>query len=70
MVGDFHQFPPVATKASAPLFWPSNVEKDTHEEQVGRHIYEQFDIVVRLKTQVRVTDAEWTDLLRHVHNGT
>lgn len=47
LVGDFHQFLPVATKASAPLFWPCQVEKDTHEELVGRRIYEQFDVVVR-----------------------
>ncbi|KIO11182.1 hypothetical protein M404DRAFT_20672 [Pisolithus tinctorius Marx 270] len=69
LVSDFHQFPPVATKASVPLFWPCNVEKDTEDELLGRRIYEQFDIVVQLKTQVRVTDPEWHDLLQHVHNG-
>ncbi|KIN94791.1 hypothetical protein M404DRAFT_98806, partial [Pisolithus tinctorius Marx 270] len=30
---------------------------------LGRRIYEEFDVVVRLKSQVRVTDAEWVDLL-------
>ena len=27
LVGDFHQFPPVANKASAPLYWPSKPEQ-------------------------------------------
>ncbi|KAI6138418.1 hypothetical protein BKA82DRAFT_949288, partial [Pisolithus tinctorius] len=68
LVGDFHQFPLVATKASAPLFWPCNVERDT-DELLGHRIYEQFDVMVRLKTQVRVTDPGWLDLLQHVWNG-
>ncbi|KIN94128.1 hypothetical protein M404DRAFT_169106, partial [Pisolithus tinctorius Marx 270] len=41
----------------------------SEEELLGRRIYEQFNVVVRLKTQVRVTDAEWVDLLQHVRNG-
>ncbi|KIO13324.1 hypothetical protein M404DRAFT_18813 [Pisolithus tinctorius Marx 270] len=69
LVGDFHQFLLVATKASAPLFWPCNMERDTEDELLGRHIYEQFDVVVRLKTQVRVTDPRWLDLLQHIRNG-
>jgi PIF1-like helicase len=69
LVGDFHQFPPVVTKKSAPLFWPCNPSVDTKEEMVGRKIYEEFNIVVRLKQQVRVTDTEWNDLLQHVCYG-
>ena len=33
-----------------------------------RPLYEQFAIV-RLKTQIRVTDPEWLDLLQHVWHG-
>jgi len=66
LVGDFHQFPPVAAKASAPLYCPCNAEKDSDYDVLGRKIYEQFDQVVRLKTQIRVMDADWLDLLQHV----
>ena len=66
LVGDFHQFPPVAAKPSAPLYWPCNPEKDTDKDMLGRKLYEQFEEVVRLKTQVRVTDEPWLDLLQHV----
>jgi len=68
-VGDFHQFPPVAAKPSAPLYCPSNPEKDTDNEMVGRKLYEQFDVVVRLKSQVRVTDPHWLDVLQHIQHG-
>lgn len=69
LVGDFHQFPPVAAKPSAPLYWLCNQEKDTDNDTVGRQLYEQFDIVVQLKTQVQVTDLDWLDLLQHVRHG-
>ncbi|KAG2738881.1 hypothetical protein P692DRAFT_20757349, partial [Suillus brevipes Sb2] len=69
IVGDFHQFPPVAAKKSAALYYPCDSSKDTAEEMLGRKIYEQFTTVVRLKEQVRVTDPEWNDLLRHVRHG-
>ena len=69
LVGDFHQFPPVASKPSAPLYWPCKPEKDNEMEILGRKLYEQFDTVVRLKTQVRITDPEWVDLLQHARHG-
>ena len=69
LVGDFHQFPPIATKPSAALYWPCNPDKDTDKDMLGRKLYEQFDMVVHLKTQVRVTDSEWLDLLQHVRHG-
>jgi len=69
LVGDFHQFPPVVTKKSAPLYWPCNSLKDTTNEILGRQIYEQFDVVVQLKTQVRVIDPDWVELLQHVRHG-
>ena len=69
LVGDFHQFPPVAAKPSAPLYCPCNPEKDMDNKMVGRKLYEQFDVIVRLKTQVRVTDPHWLDVLQHIWHG-
>lgn len=69
LVGDFHQFPPVACRRSAPLYWPSNPSRNKTEEILGRKAYEQFRTVVRLKKQVRVQDAEWNDALQHVRHG-
>jgi PIF1-like helicase len=67
--GDLHQFPPVAGRASAPLYYPINQSRDTEDEINGRILYEQFRIVVKLRRQVRVTDPEWMDLLRHGRHG-
>ena len=69
LVGDFHQFPPVAAKPSASLYWPCNPEKDTDEDMMGQQLYKQFNVVVQLKTQVQVTDHNWQDLLQHVQHG-
>jgi hypothetical protein len=66
LAGDFHQFPPVVSRRSAPLFYPNNSRFDNTEELIGREIYEQFNIVVRLTKQVRVEDPIWLDILQHV----
>ncbi|KAG2085335.1 uncharacterized protein F5147DRAFT_589076, partial [Suillus discolor] len=52
IVGDFHQFQPVATRRSAPLFWPCDTARDTTDEQLGRNVYEEFTVVVQLKEQI------------------
>lgn len=69
LVGDFHQFPPVVSKKSAPLYYPSNNVSDCAEKMTGRKIHEQFTYVVCLKQQVRVTDSVWSDLLQHGRHG-
>ena len=69
LVGDFHQFPPVASGTSSPLYVPCNPSKDSALDMLGRKLYEQFDVVVRLTTQVRVTDQVWVDLLRRARHG-
>lgn len=69
IIGDFHQFPPVAVKKSTALYYPCDSSKDTAEDMLGRKIYEQFTTIVRLKEQVRVTDPEWNELLHHVRHG-
>ena len=48
LVGDFHQFPPVASAGTSALYVPSNPSKDSALAMLGRKLYEQFDVVVRL----------------------
>jgi len=67
--GDFHQFPPVCSRKTAPLYWPASMD-DSNEENVGSKLYSKFNKVVILKDQVRVTDIGWLELLRHAHHGT
>ena len=68
-IGDFHQFPPVVTCQSAPLYWPVDSRRGTEEEILGRNIFEQFTTVVQLKKQMRVRGPKWHDLLQHVQYG-
>ena len=68
--GDLHQFPPVASRARAALYYPANLSlKDTEDEVLGRMIYEQFQTVVILTQQVRVSDPIWRKLLDHLRKG-
>ena len=69
VAGDFHQFPPVVARQSAPLYWPIDSRRDSEDEILGRKIFEQFTTVVQLKKQIRVQDPEWHDLLQHVRYG-
>jgi hypothetical protein len=67
--GDPHQFPPVARAIRDALFYPSDEFRDSHESQIGRAIYEEFETVVILKEQMRVTDNVWHEFLQHLHHG-
>ena len=69
LVGDFHQFPPVVARLSAPLYWPADSRNDSEDDILGRKIFEQFTTVVQLKKQVRVQDDVWHDVLQHVRHG-
>ena len=69
LVGDFHQFPPVVARRSAPLYWPVNSRQDTEEDILGRKIFEQFSTVVKLNKQIRVQDAVWQNVLQHIRYG-
>ena len=69
VTGDFHQFPPVVARQSAPLYWPVDSRRDSEEEIIGRKIFEQFTTVVQLKKQMRIQDPQWHDLLQHVRYG-
>ena len=69
--GDFHQFPPVASKRMAALYYPNDPTnvKETVEDQLGRGIYESFHTVVILHEQVRIEDPTWRTFLTHLRNG-
>jgi hypothetical protein len=69
ILGDFHQFPPVARPIRDALYYPSNAETDSLGSQIGRAIYEEFTMVVTLKEQKRVTDPVWHDFLRNLRTG-
>ena len=57
--GDFHHFPPVARSIRDALYYPSNTETDSLQSQNGRAVYEEFQTVVTLKEQKRVSDPIW-----------
>uniref|UniRef100_D8PLN3 DNA helicase n=1 Tax=Schizophyllum commune (strain H4-8 / FGSC 9210) TaxID=578458 RepID=D8PLN3_SCHCM len=59
---------PVGSSPSDRLYHPSS-PKDTPLMQAGRQIYEEFDTVVVLKEQMRVTDAGWKDFLHRLRYG-
>ncbi|CUA73486.1 hypothetical protein RSOLAG22IIIB_05336 [Rhizoctonia solani] len=71
LCGDLHQFPPVASSSHGALYHPT--KPGTSPSQVnqaaGRSLYEKFDTVVMLKTQVRVSDPEWRGFLDALRRG-
>lgn len=69
IVGDFHQFPPVACKENTPLYWPLNVNKDRTDKILGRQLFKKFEHVVIMREQVHVVDPVWLDFLRHARRG-
>ena len=63
--GDLHQFPPVASPkkelyCSLP---PNNIAL------IGRNLYEQFNVVIRLEEQIRIHDAVWDGILHRARSG-
>ena len=69
LLGDFHQFPPVARSIRDALYYPTNPQTDSVGSQVGRATYEEFTTVVVLKEQKRVIDHTWLEFLSHLRNG-
>ena len=66
LMGDFHQFPPVANATSA-LYSLSPIW--TPEAAQGRALYKRFDTVAQLQIQIHVRDAVWTELLGRLRVG-
>ena len=65
LLGDFHQFPPVA-----------NPKKELYNSnppvglcKTGRALYEQFDTVIKLDQQMRVRDPTWNDILQRTRTS-
>lgn len=65
--GDFHQFPPVGKKGSA--LYCDTKDGDRPKAKLGRELFLQFDTVVFLNEQVRVTDKVWTEILERLRIG-
>lgn len=63
LIGNLHQFLPVALAGTSALYVPSNPSEASTLAMLERKLYEQFGVVVRLTTQVRVKDSLWVDLL-------
>ena len=63
LLGDFHQFPPVANSHASLYASPSISSKETTMRVVGRNIYVQFKTVVTLMEQMRITDNVWRQIL-------
>lgn len=59
LLGDFHQFPLISSKQNT--LYCTSVVKDN--PQLGRALYKQFDIVIKLEEQMRITDQVWVDIL-------
>ena len=65
LMGDFHQFPPVGN-SNAALYCPA-LSRNT--SIVGKAIYLQFDTVITLVKQERMTDHVWMLLLQRARVG-
>jgi hypothetical protein len=65
LLGDPHQFPPVATSHKE-LYCPNPIGDAS---RLGRSLYEQFDIVVKLDKQMRIRDPVWDGILHRLRTG-
>ena len=65
--GDFHQFPPVGNPSAA-LYCDRGKTDDAHGLQ-GRSIFMEYDKVIILREQMRITDDVWTEILARLRLG-
>jgi hypothetical protein len=65
--GDFHQFPPVSNATAA--LYCDRPDTDNAHALKGRSIFLEYDKVVILREQMRVTDDLWTKLLSRLRVG-
>lgn len=66
LVGDFHQFPPVAGEA---LYKQPSARSDNLEAALGQELYMEFTTIVMLRKQMRVVDGGWRDFLTELRAG-
>jgi hypothetical protein len=64
MFWDLHQFPPVKSMNGALYCGNKSIRSS-----IGQAIYEQFETVMTLKQQMRITDAEWVEILERSRIG-
>lgn len=65
--GDFHQFPPVSNASGA--LYCDRPETDDAYGLHGRSIFMEYDHVVILREQMRITDEVWTGILGRLRVG-
>lgn len=65
LFGDFHQFPPVGNPRAALYV----VNQKRERGALGRALFEQFETVVELKEQIRITDPTWQSILDRLREG-
>lgn len=69
LMGDFHQFPPVGNPQGALYSAPNLIKKEATSRIVGRNIYSQFETVITLTEQMRITDDAWMHILQRSRTG-
>jgi PIF1-like helicase len=65
--GEFHQFPPVGNPTGA--LYVDRPGQDSKRAILGREIFLQFDKVVILNKQNRITDPIWSEILGRARIG-
>ena len=65
--GDFHQFPPVGNQTAA--LYCDRPDSDNAHALKGRSIFLEYDQVVILREQMRITDDVWTGILSRLRVG-
>lgn len=65
--GDFHQFPPVGNATAA--LYCDRPDTDGAHALKGRSIFLDYDQVVILREQMRITDEIWTGILSRLRVG-
>ena len=65
--GDFHQFPPVGNPGGA--LYCDRPDTDNAHALKGRSIFLEYDHVVILREQMRITDEVWTGILSRLRVG-
>jgi PIF1-like helicase len=69
LCGDLHQFPPVTGPPREHLFRPVDIIRDSDTCKSGRVLYEEFETVVILREQKRITDPIWHTMLTNLRKG-
>ena len=65
--GDFHQFPPVGNYGAT--LYCDRPDTDNAHALKGRSIFLEYDHVVILREQMRITDEVWTGILSRLRVG-